>query len=229
MASVLHGDDGLVLRAAGDISADRNGLWAGSCLFSFPAGKIDLVPAINSLHPHVGFLIAERFRVVFEPGLWKVYVDYVGCNVDASEPQYELTPGTGNEPIQIHDRFESVLAGKPSAPLNGAIFRDSISGEVTHDDDLGEFDRFAADSPYAGLESFIAQNNTVWSKSWTQRSKPASTPVRISNPSGPAPDYGGSYNWLEFPVAYTKRGNVYSCTQRWMSSGPKGWNTVVYD
>lgn len=222
------GNGGLVLNQAGEITADRNGLWSGACQFSFPQGRLDLVPGVGTQHPYANFLVAERFRLVFSPGLWRLSVEYVGANVNSTEPQYELSPGTGNEPIETHKDFEETLAGKPSAPLNKAVFRDEVTGFETEDDALGIFSHFKAGSDLAGLAQYITQNNTVWTKTWTQRAKPATGKVKISSPEGPSPSYGGSMNWLEMPVAYTLRGNVYSCSQRWVASGPKGWNPLVY-
>ena len=236
MGNKLHGAEGLVLSSAGEISADRAGLWTGSCQFSFPAGRIDLVPEAGTAHPYVGFLVAERFRLAFERGLWRLSVEYAGAHREETEAQYELSPGTGNEPIETHDRFLSHLAGKPSAPLNGAIFRDPESGMVTRDDTPGkwQFDRFSvletsgALNPFAGQEAFISQNNTVWTKSWTRRSPPSAYKVHIMEPDGPNPNYGGATNWLALPIAYTKRGNVFACRAQWIASGRRGWNPLVY-
>lgn len=205
-------------------------------MFSLPVGRLDLIPRLGTFHPYANFLVSERCRLIFSPGLWKLSVDYVGANADETEPQYELSPGTGNEPIEAHDRFLSELAGKPSAPLNGAIFRDPESGEITASDVPGtwEFDRFSvlkADgtlNPFAGQEEFISQNNTVWTKTWTSRTKPESYRVSIRDPDGDAPDYGGDSNWLALPIAYTKRGLVFSCRAQWIASGRRGWNPDVY-
>lgn len=230
------GKQGLLLSSSGEITADRNGLWTGACVFTFDEGHVEQVPAIGSVHPYVSFLVAERFRITFTPGRWTTAVDYVGTNLDDSKPQYELSPGTGNEPIEAHDKFLATLAGKPSAPLHGAIFRDPETGAVSTDDTPGMavFDRFSvflADgtlNPFAGQEQFISQNNTVWTKTWTRRSAPTAHKVRIANPDGNAPNYGGATNWLALPVAYTERGNVFACTARWIASGPRGWNPIVY-
>jgi hypothetical protein len=181
-------------------------------------------------------MVAERFRIVFTPGLWELYVDYVGGNVEESEPFYELSPGTGNEPIETHKDFVSEIAGKPSNAKNGAIFRNPETGEITTDDTPGmwQFDRFSvlkSDgtlNDFAGQEAYICQNNTVWTKSWVRRSAPPAKKIRIEAPDGPNPDYGGDTNWLCMPVAYTKRGNVFSCAARWIASGPRGWNPTVY-
>lgn len=230
-----HGNGGLLLSSAGEITADKAGLWTGAVLYTFPAGRLDLIPGIGTPHPYASFLVAERFRITFTPGRWRIAMDYVGGFVEDSEPQFELSPGTGNEPIETHKSFLA-LAGKPSAPQNGAIFRNPESGAVTQDDTPGmwEFDRFSlllaggAANPFAGVEQYISQNNTVWTKSWTSRRAPTATGVRIAAPDGPNPDYGGDTNWLAMPVAYTQRGNVFSCTARWLASGPRGWNSVIY-
>lgn len=235
MASTLYGNDGLVLSHAGELTADKNGLWTGACVFKMPAGRVDLIPAIGSVHPYANFCVAERFRLSFSAGLWVCSVEYVGGNVGESEPQYELSPGTGQEDIETHPDFVSVLAGKPSAPLHGAVFLDKFDN-VSTDDTLGiaMFDRFSSHleggslNPYAKIDAYLCQNNTVWTKTWTRNSPPPSTGIRIATPDGPNPDYGGASNWLAMPVAYTKRGNVYSCTARWLASGPRAWNPNIY-
>jgi hypothetical protein len=226
------GKQELILEHAGEILVDRNGLWTGSCRFSLPKERFDLLPAVSAPHPYAAFLAVEKLRLIFGAGLWRVVADYAGMDAayDISESQYELSPGTGNEPIETHPDFIT-FAGTPSSPngINRPLFRDPVTGEISTDDANAEFDRFALDSPMAGVSSYIAQNNTVYSRSWTQRSQPSEGGISIvQNPPGPAPNYGGDYNWLEMPVAYARRAGVYSCTQRWLCSGPKGWNNDLY-
>lgn len=236
MAVTKFGNDGLVLSAAGEISGDKNGLWTGACVFKLPVGRYDLVPGVGVEHPLADFLMSERFRLTFSPGLWTVSVDYAGMSAsyeDASPAQYDLSPGTGNEPIETHPKFVTDIGGKPSDPKNGARFRHYETGAETEDDALGVFDEFklivdGLKNPYAKGEAFIAQNNTVWTKSWTQRTKPDSYGVKIATPDGPYPDYGGDTNWLAMPIAYTQRGSVFTCTAKWIASGPGGWNATVY-
>lgn len=231
----IFGNDGLVLEAAGELSADRYGLWGGACRYKIPPGRLDLVPAINSPHPHASFCLAERQRVVFTPGLWTVLVDYTGALVEETEPVYEFSPGTGTEPIETHPDFLTALGGRPSAPLNGAVFLDEM-GYPTSDDKLGVFDRFrtfAADgglSDMAGVSGYITANNSIWTKSWTRRAAPpaGSNFVKIDNPDGPNPNFGGDYNWLFLGTSYTKRGGAYACVSRWMLSGRNGWKEPIY-
>ena len=126
-----------------------------------------------------------------------------------------------------------MIGGKPSDPLNGALFVDGNTGDETTSDLTGVFSKFAllvdgARNPLAGVTSYISQNQTTWKKSWVQKAKPSGGKVKISSPSGNPPSYGGDTNWLEMPVAYTKRGNVYSCSQTWLASGPAGWHPDLY-
>ncbi|MES2924001.1 MAG: hypothetical protein V4819_20785 [Verrucomicrobiota bacterium] len=76
------GKKGLLLRSSGEITADRNGLWTGACVFTFNEWHVEQVPAINSVHPYVAFLVAERFRITFTPIRWTAAVEYVGTNPD---------------------------------------------------------------------------------------------------------------------------------------------------
>ena len=236
MARESYGTAGLILTTSGEVAGDRYGLWTGSCTFSMPVGRLDLIPGFGSVHPHAPFLSSEKFRVKFGLGFWYVSVDYAGMagSLDESIPQYELNPGTGNDPIETHKDFLK-LAGKPSAPANGAIFRDPATGEVTKQDKVGKwrFDRFSVyvhgeHNELAGCEQYINQNNTVWTKSWTSRKRPTSKGVQIKDPPGDAPRYGGNYNWLAMPVQYTMRAQVFSCQARWLGSGPRGWSKLVY-
>lgn len=231
----VHGNKGLILDAAGELSVDRMGVWSGACRFKIPIGRFDLVPLLNSMHPHANFCLAERQRVNFTPGLWTVYIDYAGANVEETEPVYELSPGTGNEPIETHDKFVSTLAGTASSPKNGAVFVNG-DGEKTTDNELGVFDRFShtvsggAFNPFSGVKEYITANNTVWTKSWTRKNAPSAGTriIKIAEPDGPNPSYGGKYNWLEMPTSYVKRGGAYACETRWLLSGRAGWNTEIY-
>lgn len=236
--SEVFGNQGLVLAPEGEILVDRAGLWTATCLYTVPKDRLDLVPALGSPHPHAPFLWLESLRLRFTPGLWKVFAAYAGVQQDETEPVYDFNPGTGNEPIETIDNFVSAVAGSPSSPINGAIFRDPATGDISTDDAVGVFDRFSimkdgAQNPWAGLQEYLAVNNTTWTKSWTRRSKPsgAARPLTVTtNPAGNPPSFdGANYNWLQFPVAFSQRGSAYECRQVWMLSGPRGWNRVVYD
>jgi len=230
-----YGTEGLVLESSGEVTVDRNGLWAGSCRFKVPVDRSDLLPVPGDPHPLLSFMLAERTRLVMAPGLWIGVVEYAGANAD-SIPQYELNPGVGTEPIETNPDFID-FAGTPASPLNGARWINPETNKLTKSMVPGtfEFDKFCsylgsgAKNPWSGTTGFLEANNTVWQKSWTSKSKPSpGHALVIAQPHGDAPDYGGNYNWLEHPVAYTKRGGAYACTQRWLLSGRRGWNHAIY-
>lgn len=232
------GKDELKLQSGGELITDRKGLATGRLAFKVRPGRWDLMPRLNSAHPHAPFAGMEKRVVRFTPGFWQVFCDYAGCEVEESEPVYDFNPGTGNEPIETIDNFVSQVAGKPSAPINGAIFRDPETGAISTNDDTGVFDRFSImkdgePNPWAGLVEYLAANNTSWTKSWTRRSQPsgAGRPLQVVNtPPGREPSFdGANYNWLQLPVAYTQRGRAYDCRQVWLLSGPRGWNRIVYN
>jgi hypothetical protein len=237
MASVISykGEgEGPWLQSGGELTTDRKGLVTGRLVYKVKVNGWGMMPVLNSPHPYAAWATMERRSVRFAPGFWLVSCDYAGSEEEVSEPVYDFNPGTGNEPIETHDKFVAELGGTPSDPKNGAVFLDS-QGNVTEDDDVGMFDRFKLEieggpNPMGGVREFLTANNSTWTKSWTQRSKPsgANKPVKIGSPSGPAPSFGGHFNWLELPVAYSKRGSAYDCRQTWLLSGPWGWNTMIY-
>lgn len=220
------------------MEVDRAGLWTATCMWTVPVDRLDLVPKLGSPHPRAVFLAMEKMRLKFTPGLWKIFTSYAGVQDEISEPVYELNPGVGNEPIQTHKDFVKTLAGTPRRPLNGAVFVDPQTGLVTKDDTPGkfEFSRFSVlhpkgqQNPFAGLESYLEANNTVWVKSWTRRLKPAVSGRAlkiVADPPGQPGSFPG-HDWLEFPPTFVKRGGAYACQQQWLLSGPKGWLKPVY-
>lgn len=234
----IFGKNDIILEHSGEIVVNATGLWTGSARFRFPKGAWDKAPRKKSAHPMAPFLLAETVRIVFTPGLWTAVADYAGIGPDGdpSEPVYELSPGVGTEPIETHKDFSSVLAGTPAEPLNGAMFVDPQTGWPTKSTELGkyEFLKFAeavgdVPSPMAGVKSFLDPNNTFWIKRWTQKAKPAGNNVMaVEEPEGPCPSFGGGYNWLAFPLSMQGRGGAWACEKRWMLSGRKGWNAMVY-
>lgn len=226
--------DGPWLQSGGELVTDRKGLVTGRMVYKVKVEGWDFMPALNSEHPYAWWATMERRSVRFAPGFWLVSCDYAGVESEVAEPVYDFNPGTGNEPIETHDKFVEELGGKPSDPQNGAVFVDG-AGNETEDDAVGSFDRFklveaGVQNPLAGVREFLTANNTTWTKSWTQRTKPsgASKPVQIGSPAGSPPSFAAGFNWLELPVAFTKRGSAYDCRQTWLLSGPKGWNTTIY-
>lgn len=228
-----HGKDGVTVEHSGEIVVSNTGLWTASLKVKFPAGAWEMCPRRNSTHPDAAFLKAESIRIIQAPGLWIALVDYAGISPDndPSEPVYELSPGVGSEPIETHKDFTTVLAGTAASPKNGAIFVDRKNGGPTTSTNPTDYEflKFNPPSDLAGVSAFLEPNNTFWVKRWTQKAKPVvSNVMKIDTPDGDCPDFGGSYDWLKFPLSMQGRGGAWTCEQRWMLSGRKGWKSIIY-
>ncbi len=225
----------IMLQAGGELLEDKYGLTTGSLRYLIRPGRLDLRPKLNSAHPMASFCKLERRRTIMTPGWWTLVCDYAGSEEEESEPEYELEIGTAREPIETSPRFVSHIGGKPSAPLNGAVFVDD-TGYPTSDDKLGIFDRFrmltaaGERNRLAGLSQYEAANETRWVKSWTSRARPTDGGAvgKIDNPEGPNPTYDDDRDWLYMGLHYRRRGGAYSLRKIWRLSGPGGWLVPVY-
>jgi len=235
MAEGRHGTqaNSLILKHSGNIVQDIYGEESGRCQFSCPPGQWDLMPGAGYAHPYASHLLFERREVKLTPGFWKVFADYRGVLGDPP-PRYELSFGSGTEPIETHPDFITQIGGKPSAPKNGAVFVDA-QGKITSDDSLGVFDRFLVSNPddellsFAGLESYVDMNSIMWTKTWvTNAMETTGGKVEIDTPDGDAPSFDGR-NYLYIGLSSSGvRGGSARHRKSWRLSGPNGWNPKVY-
>lgn len=227
-----HGLNGLVLKHSGEIVQDIYGEESGTCVFQVPPHRWDLMPVAGNSHPYAVHLLFERRRVQFTPGFWRVHCDYRGV-LGNPPPQYELNYGSGREPIETHPDFESTIAGKPSAPKNGAVFVDA-QGNVTEDDDIGVFERFKIDNPdgppqFGGVDGYVDMNNITWTKTWVTNSMVTTGgKVKVETPEGSAPSFDGR-DWLYLGLSSSGvRGGSARHRKVWRLSAPGGWNKLIY-
>lgn len=128
----------------------------------------------------------------------------------------EVITSTSEAPIETHPDFVDVLGGNKDNPLNGAIF-----------DGDGQFTGWAADSPYAGKESYLIPS-TIYRRSSPRRESPndigdvgtISSPGVGGGPSGS--------NWMFTARTWRRDGAVYTVTEEWMLSGPGGFDPTIY-
>ncbi len=232
---LAHGSNGLVLEHSGKLKSDRYGLWTGRLRFSMPATRPELLPAVGSVHPGVSWMHCEDRDITLTPGRWLVDCSYVGTDAIDTTAVYELQRNTNTEPIETHEKFVTHIAGKPSAPLNGALFVDE-DGTPTADDKRGLFHRFIAVKPdgsrnrFAGMTGFLSPSSTQWVKSWTSRTKPTDGGGvgKIDTPEGGATSFAGC-DWLYVGMQFSERVGVYSIRKSWMLSGRGGWIPEVYE
>lgn len=197
----------------------------------FPA----LMRSKYSVHPR--FTAMGVSKVNWASGkhgkFYRVTYVYEGFLNSLPEPVYTLSSSLSEEPIELHPDFED-FAGKPSAPLNGAVFLDPDTQKITTDDSRGVFREFLATfggeaNLKAGIESFLSPGAT-----WTEISFSTTRPTdlgdlgEIDEPSGPEPTIGTDRNWIYCGVDYTRRGGIYEIRKTWLLSGRNGWDEDIY-
>jgi hypothetical protein len=177
--------------------------------------------------------LARRSGSRIKPGWWRVTYTFEGFLFEMPEPTYELSGALDQEPIEAHPDFVAEIGGKPSAPLNGAVFIAPETGMPTTDDSVGVFREFAATiggqpNIKGGLASYLAPG-AEWKVTEFSRTRPATLPNlgRIDVPQGPNPNLPGR-NWLMFNQTYSRRGGIYQITSTWKLSGRNGWDANVY-
>jgi hypothetical protein len=232
--SNYFGNRQLVIEELGEISTDLYGLSTCTVTAKCPWNRLDLVPNLFSYHPIFTYMNVERQRVRIKDGFLWITLEYAGVPGNTS-PIFELSLGLGSEPIETHVKFGTHIAGSPSSPLNGAIFRDPSTGNITDDDSIGVFDTFAARvsgsvNLYAGIRSFLDFSQATWRMRFYTTARPTdiSSLGKIVSPEGPAPGLGGNRNWLYQGLTYEQRGIVYGVCKEWKASGFRGWNSVIY-
>lgn len=230
-------------------SRRANGLEEGECTFEVigpPAQAAVLLEAtypLGSAHPYRPHLFMENQRLLFTPVGARLECTYAGLQFQFREiPVYELVIGMEESPIETHPKFLTI-AGKPSAPVNGALFVDVETGAVTTSNTRGVFERFA---PYvggnlndlAGVEAFLDPVVT-YRQSFTTFSLPSISgfgEITTSLPGPGMPGNLGKRNWLYLGFTYRRRGDpdgtqsriVYEVNKEWRLSGRNGWNSTIY-
>lgn len=246
MATKFYGRSGLITESVGEISVDRYGMASGRVIYKMPERQIDLIPAKGLRHPLIETLGMDGFSLDPRPGFWVLACQFAGVmhNFGGEEAAvYELHRGTGEEPIVTSPKFVSTFGGKPSAPLNGALFVND-EGIRTRDDKTGVFDRFrilkedGTRNPFAGQEAYVTANGSIWTKRWTDNTPFVDSDFALIAKIDPAPPGSpptpAGHTWLFLGGEQTERGGKNPDTnqpygvQKTLSWRCARWNTVVY-
>lgn len=168
--------------------------------------------------------------------IWRVTYTYEGYIQNLPEPTYELTGSLDQQPIETHpDFFE--IAGKPSAPLNGAVFVDPTSGKPTSDDLAGVFREFRANldgdtgaisNPKAGVDSFMDPGAMFTKTSFSEVALALRDLGTIETPSGDQVPTLSDRNWLLWEISSRRRGYITEIREVWKLSGRGGWDDDIY-
>lgn len=230
-------------------SRKRNGLLEGECSFECLGAQaaagalLEGTLPLGSAHPYNAWIWMETKQIIYTAKGAQANCTYAGVEYEYLDvPTYELVIGVEESPIETHPDFLT-FAGKPSAPVNGAIFLDPSTGFISTDNLTGVFDRFA---PYdatgalnakAGIEAFLDPVCT-YRESYVSAQKPSAKKVGGISKDVPGPGLAslGKRNWLYTGMNYRRRGTpngpdnqvVYEVTNDWKLSGRRGWDTDIY-
>jgi hypothetical protein len=197
----------------------------------FPA----LLRSKYSVHPRFTSMGVSKVNWVSgkHGKFYRVTYTYEGFLNSLPEPVYTLSSALSEEPIELHPNFQT-FAGKPSAPLNGAVFLDPDTQKITTDDSRGVFREFMATlggvaNLKAGVEAYLSPGAT-WQEIYFSTSRPTDLGSlgEIDNPSGPNPSFGSGRTWLYSGADYTRRGGIYEIRKTWLLSGRNGWDEDIY-
>lgn len=210
------GRSGLWLESFGQLHTDIYGLSTATAMWASPIDAM-AYPSMYSPHPVWNFLHMEKRTVSVEYGYIRTVGEYAGFE-GIPVPVIEYSSAVNEAPIQTHPDFLS-FAGKPSAPQNGAVFRDPATGKVSTDDNLGVFEKFWSNPPneWAGVESYLQ-------------------PVLVTrittigpNPTASTGEVGQLFgSLLTTGVTVTRRGIVYQTVVERRAGGGRGWNSSLY-
>ena len=227
-----------------------NGLQEGECTFEclgapLHAGNVLRTKhPIGSMHPYSSSVWMESQEVVFMANGARLVCTYAGADFQfLDKPVYELIISMEEVPIETHPSFEQI-AGTPSDPDNGALFRDPETGSLSTDNSTAVFDRFLPFvagnvNPKAGVEAYLDPVAT-YRESYVSYYLPTVGSLGAVTNSVPGPGYpGGSRgkrNWLYTGYTYRRRGDpaasgnriLYEVAREWRLSGRNGWDPDIY-
>lgn len=235
------------LLAGARVMHRANGLEEGDCVFEVTGDPqvagLMLEQAVSVIHPYRPWLYRESMEIVYQPAGAQARCSYAGVQYQyLDKPTYSLLIGVEESPIETHPKF-NLIGGKPSAPLNGAIFLDPYTGLTTVSNSVGVFDRFptfksdGTKNPKGGIEAYQDPRVTYRESKVLTSLPPVTGFGRIVN-DVPGPGFRGSLgqrNWLYTGFNYTRRGvsdvqsqTLYEINSEWILSGRNGWDEDIY-
>lgn len=135
----------LYLQKGWAIKNDGFGLLESSVVFRGSQDNAGNLPLKNEPHIRDSRLFCYRVETTkTEGGMLECKADYCGIEQgDMTEIKLSISASSSTDPIETHPNFEKKIGGKPSKPLNGAVFVDPQTNQVTTDDTKGVFSEFA--------------------------------------------------------------------------------------
>jgi hypothetical protein len=143
--------DTYFLQPGWSIKNDGFGLLESSVVFRGDQNSAGSVPLKGEKHIRDERLFCYRVETTkVQGGFLEAKADYCGIeDGNMTEIKLSISASSSTDPIETHPNFEKKIGGKPSKPLNGAIFIDPATNSPTSDDGKGIFSEF---STYADFE-----------------------------------------------------------------------------
>lgn len=242
------GNSGVFVKNYGSLSTDYTGLSSASAEFMTKRENWAALPKILAPHPIFKFLGMTHSDVDLDEAWAIMRAEYKGALIPGGDgftsPVYELCVGLTEEPIETHPDFVSKIAGNPTNPKNGAMFRNlrnpnsiataaskatTNSGWVFIGFEISA-DRGSTKNPFYGIERYLDVGNITWRERRHGRrgTRAISEAGTVQNPRGPAPNLPARRNWMNMGTTSTDEGSATSFSTEWRASGPNGWNKTIY-
>ncbi len=173
----------------------------------------------GSNHPTLPTLVVWSSKVIEgKGGIGTLVIESRGALGGLPEPTYTTDRATHNEPIATHPLWVSQIAGKPSAPLNGAIFVDPSTQLKTTDDTKGVFKDWSTGSIFAGVSDYLLAGST-FNISYADYNAPDLSGVgQLASPEN-APAIPEGFFWLYTGASSSQHGNIYRITETYLLTG----------
>lgn len=239
---VYYGNDrSLIVESYGTLNTDYTGLATATAIYTTRRDQWSRFPNIYTKHPIFSFMLMSSRKVSIDGAFARAECEYGGFQADQNEnggftpPVYELVVGMSEEPITVHPKFTTNIAGTPTAPLNGAVFINvktkDVSTVITPTTNAGwRFYEWEYDSKYYGVERYLDAGNVTWRK--TQNAYYTYTAISragtVETPEGPAPRLNQNRNWLNMGTTITRKGAAVQMVTEWRASGRRPWNSTIY-
>ena len=215
----------LDLQPGAEIDEEQDGSIKGHATFKGDVSLWSTRPQKGDAHPFNANCFCFAAKTKYEGlKLCTVDADYIGLSQDPTVPFIEFVGSVGEEAIETHKNFATVIGGTPANPLNNAVF-----------DDDGTFLGFPADAPddLGGVRSYYRPSVIIRLSYWTNAiPNPAALGTVFEADGLPVNVPPNCANFLLTNFGYrslTPETPPYQVTTEFLGSGPAGWNSTIYE
>lgn len=238
-----------------DIHWDEFGIASGACYYNcrYAYGQA-LVTEIKS-HPDFDFMIRKNSVMKREEGgMAKVQINFTGIEDGIQGHWYSTKASTSLQPVETHPKFKADIGGYGrlsdlSHAKNGARF--DREGKFIGFGTVDENGNAVGDPKFIGTRSYYApsvcyeQTSVLGANFSVNDIADDLGKIDANVPNGPSGVEGSGEgldgdlptiqtvddevrNWLKLGVDVSPLGRGHRRLSRWMLSGPRGWNNVIY-